>query len=109
MKLTKFGGAAVLLAALPLTIGSAFAQEPAGHEKDEAEHAYQAGGSPLAHEPMHQNINPKAPPMTEAEFQRGKQIFFERCAASSNCVHSPGSCAANSSWPCALRRPDTTS
>ncbi|WIM07055.1 MAG: nitrite reductase [Candidatus Nitricoxidivorans perseverans] len=29
---------------------------------------------------MHQNINPKAPPMTKAEFERGKQIYFERCA-----------------------------
>ncbi|MCO5121935.1 MAG: nitrite reductase [Burkholderiaceae bacterium] len=29
---------------------------------------------------MHQNINPKAPPMTEAEFLKGRQIYFERCA-----------------------------
>jgi nitrite reductase (NO-forming)/hydroxylamine reductase len=29
---------------------------------------------------MHQNINPKAPPMTEAEFGHAKQIYFERCA-----------------------------
>ena len=29
---------------------------------------------------MHRNTNPKAPAMTEAEFQRGKQIYFERCA-----------------------------
>ncbi|MFZ2334779.1 MAG: nitrite reductase [Sideroxyarcus sp.] len=29
---------------------------------------------------MHQNINPKAPPMTEAEFTRGKEIYFQRCA-----------------------------
>ncbi|HJV52424.1 MAG TPA: nitrite reductase [Noviherbaspirillum sp.] len=29
---------------------------------------------------MHQNINPKAPPMTQAEFERSKQIYFERCA-----------------------------
>jgi mono/diheme cytochrome c family protein len=36
--------------------------------------------SPLASEPMHQNINPKAPPMTEAEFGHAKQIYFERCA-----------------------------
>jgi len=30
--------------------------------------------------PMHQDINPKAPPMTAAEFEKGKQIFFQRCA-----------------------------
>ncbi|MCC9002626.1 MAG: nitrite reductase [Candidatus Competibacter sp.] len=29
---------------------------------------------------MHQSINPKAPSMTEAEFQKGKQIYFQRCA-----------------------------
>ena len=29
---------------------------------------------------MHQNINPKAPPMTAAEFERAGQICFERCA-----------------------------
>ena len=40
----------------------------------------QADSSPLAGERMHQNINPKAPPMTEAEFERGRQIYFERCA-----------------------------
>ena len=71
----------LMFAALPLAIGSAFAQETAGHEVSKSEVAYEgAGGSPLGNEPMHQNINPKAPPMTEAEFTRGKQIFFERCA-----------------------------
>jgi len=76
---------AALLAALPLAISMAFAADKA---KDAAkEHApkvmqeyQQRGGSPLESVPMHQNINPKAPPMTEAEFQRGKQIYFERCA-----------------------------
>ncbi|HWQ38005.1 MAG TPA: cytochrome D1 domain-containing protein [Burkholderiales bacterium] len=29
---------------------------------------------------MHQDINPKAPPMTAAEFERARQIYFERCA-----------------------------
>jgi nitrite reductase (NO-forming)/hydroxylamine reductase len=29
---------------------------------------------------MHHNINPKAPPMTEAEFQKGANIYFQRCA-----------------------------
>ena len=29
---------------------------------------------------MHQNINPKAPPMTKAEFDKARQIYFERCA-----------------------------
>lgn len=46
----------------------------------DAEIKYQAGGSPLADQEMHQNINEKAPKMTKAEFDRGKQIYFERCA-----------------------------
>jgi nitrite reductase (NO-forming) / hydroxylamine reductase len=70
---------AAMLAALPLVFGAAYAQEKKPH--DPAEVKYQgAGGSPLAKEEMHQNINPKAPPMTKAEFDQGKQIYFERCA-----------------------------
>jgi nitrite reductase (NO-forming)/hydroxylamine reductase len=62
--------------------GVAFADEtPAQAHGDTPAHEYRAGGgSPLGQVPMHHDINPKAPPMTEAEFQRGKQIFFERCA-----------------------------
>jgi nitrite reductase (NO-forming)/hydroxylamine reductase len=41
---------------------------------------YQAGGSPLASVDMHQDVNPKAPPMTKAEFDRSREIYFERCA-----------------------------
>ncbi|HLU76936.1 MAG TPA: cytochrome D1 domain-containing protein [Burkholderiales bacterium] len=41
---------------------------------------YQGGGSPMAGEEMHHNINPKAPPMTKAEFDKGRQMYFERCA-----------------------------
>ncbi|MFD2448501.1 cytochrome D1 domain-containing protein [Vogesella fluminis] len=29
---------------------------------------------------MHKNSDPKAPPMTKAEFEQAKQIYFERCA-----------------------------
>jgi mono/diheme cytochrome c family protein len=43
-------------------------------------HNYQAGTSPLAGEPMYQSTNPKAPPMTQAEFDKARQIYFERCA-----------------------------
>ncbi|WP_414691398.1 cytochrome D1 domain-containing protein [Noviherbaspirillum sp.] len=72
---------AAMLAALPLAVGVAYAQTA----PDKQPHAgpeikYQAGASPLATEEMHQNINPKAPPMTKAEFDRAKQIYFERCA-----------------------------
>ncbi|HEU5295077.1 MAG TPA: cytochrome D1 domain-containing protein [Burkholderiaceae bacterium] len=29
---------------------------------------------------MYQSTNPKAPPMTQAEFDQGRKIYFERCA-----------------------------
>ena len=45
-----------------------------------AEKNYQAGASPLAGEAMVQSANPKAPPMTLAEFDTGRKIYFERCA-----------------------------
>ncbi|QDZ30612.1 nitrite reductase [Noviherbaspirillum sp. UKPF54] len=68
---------AAMLAALPLAIGVAYADDKP-HQGPELK--YQAGASPMAAEEMHQNINPKAPPMTKAEFERAKQIYFERCA-----------------------------
>ena len=54
----------------------------AQHEKDvsRTELNYQAGSSPLADVPMYQSANPKAPKMTQAEFDRARQIYFERCA-----------------------------
>jgi len=45
-----------------------------------AELNYQAGTSPLGEVPMYQGTNPKAPKMTQAEFDRARQIYFERCA-----------------------------
>jgi len=82
---------AVLAAALPLASGPAVAQEakPKAESKAKAEKRapvtqpelrYQAGGSPLGKEEMHQDINPKAPKMSKAEFDRARQVYFERCA-----------------------------
>ena len=67
--------AAMLLAAAPLWSS---AQDKKGVTEPELK--YQAGSSPLAGEPMYQSINPKAPPMTQAEFDLGRKIYFERCA-----------------------------
>ncbi len=69
------------LTVLPFALGSAFAQE----KKPDAAHSpaelrYQAGGSPIATEDLHQDVNPKAPPMSKAEFDKARQIYFERCA-----------------------------
>jgi nitrite reductase (NO-forming)/hydroxylamine reductase len=65
--------------ALPLAVAAAYAQTDK-HPVTEPEIRYQAGGSPLAAEDMHQDVNPKAPPMSKAEFDRSRQIYFERCA-----------------------------
>lgn len=84
MKSRKSAMLALVLAtaALPMAVSNVFAQptQPGRAPVTEAEIRYQAGGSPLAQEDMHQNINPKAPAMTKAEYDKGRQIYFERCA-----------------------------
>src|SRR5688572_12410560 len=86
-----------LAATLVLAVASAYAQgkhtespphqpkdsagaQPAHKDLPPAEIRYQAGSSPLADTPMHQDVNPKAPPMSKAEFDQARQIYFERCA-----------------------------
>jgi nitrite reductase (NO-forming)/hydroxylamine reductase len=64
---------AALLAAAPALAQDKKAVTP-------AEMNYQAGASPLAGEALYQSANPKAPPMTQAEFERARQVYFERCA-----------------------------
>ena len=76
------------LAALPILAvltQIAFAQTPAAHG-DETMREYQtAGGSPLANVPMHQDINPLAPKMTEAEFDKAKRISSSAAPAAMAC------------------------
>ena len=67
--------AALLLNAAPFAV----------HAQDKkpvspAEMNYQAGTSPLGDVAMYQSANPKAPPMTLAEFELGRKTYFERCA-----------------------------
>ncbi len=84
MKTTRKLLAGLAVAALPFAIQHAWAADAADDAKaahgSSAAANYEGAPSPLAAVPMHQNINPKAPPMTETEFQQAKQIFFERCA-----------------------------
>ncbi len=103
-----FVAAVFALAVLPFAVSSAFAQDkkeapapaapqqgiarpvsPPGSDAAKAEEGHKetplmryegAASSPLAQEEMHQDINPKAPTMTAAEFDKGKLIYFERCA-----------------------------
>ena len=66
---------------LPLALTNAFAQETVKAPVSGVEKSYQAGdSSPVGDTAMHQNINPKAPPMTQAEFDKAKNIYFQRCA-----------------------------
>lgn len=71
---------ALITAALPLAMSAVLAQEAGKHPTSDAELKYQAASSPLANVEMYQDINPKAPPMSKAEFDKARQIYFERCA-----------------------------
>lgn len=65
--------------ALVTMIGlAAVAQEKKGVTPGEMN--YQAGASPLSSVPMLQSSNPKAPKMTQAEFDDARDIYFQRCA-----------------------------
>ncbi len=78
----RYGSLLALVCAAALAVASpgARAEEKEDGHMTEPEKEYQAGGSPLATEDMHQDINPKAPPMSKGEFDRSRQIYFERCA-----------------------------
>ncbi|MBK1684026.1 nitrite reductase [Rhodoferax fermentans] len=67
--------AAVLMSTLVL---AALAQDKKGVTSGEMN--YQAGASALAGVPMVQGSNPKAPAMTQAEFDDARNIYFQRCA-----------------------------
>ena len=77
---SQFAAVAFALALLPLASGMAGAQDKKPDVHEPAELKYQAGSSPLAGIDMYQDINPKAPAMQKAEFDKARQIYFERCA-----------------------------
>jgi nitrite reductase (NO-forming)/hydroxylamine reductase len=64
-----------MLAAL-FAVAPSMAQE----KKDPGDVKYHAAPSALADVPMVQSTNPKAPPMTLAEFDIARKVYFERCA-----------------------------
>ncbi|MDD3530513.1 MAG: cytochrome D1 domain-containing protein, partial [Gallionellaceae bacterium] len=66
---------AIVLAALPLS--AAWAAD----DRSTASNTYlQGGGSSLAGVEMYQSSDPKAPPMSKAEFEQAREIYFDRCA-----------------------------
>jgi nitrite reductase (NO-forming)/hydroxylamine reductase len=76
---------AAVAVALAFAAGSAIAQgtqstQQEQHGVTDAQVKHHAGTSPLKDVPMHQDVNPKAPTMTEAEFDKSRQVYFERCA-----------------------------
>ncbi|MCC4115254.1 nitrite reductase [Aromatoleum toluclasticum] len=77
-KQRKWLSGAIVLASLPLAIAQAFAEEP--KHIGEAEAKYQAGGSPLADADLYKDSNPDAPKMSKAEFDKARNIYFQRCA-----------------------------
>ena len=74
----------LLIGAMALALGSAnllAATEGSGHPgTPETEMRYKGAPVPIAPEQTQDVVSPKAPALTEAEFTRAKQIYFERCA-----------------------------
>jgi nitrite reductase (NO-forming)/hydroxylamine reductase len=69
------------VSALVLAVSAAYAVDVNdSNSNSEIEGNYHAGGSPLENVEMHQDVNPKAPPMTAKEFEQAKDIYFQRCA-----------------------------
>jgi len=76
----KHFGKAIIVAALPLALSMAWADN--GHKATPGG-GYEAGAggqSSLAGVDMYQSTDPNAPGMTKAEFDQGRQIYFDRCA-----------------------------
>ncbi len=73
-------GSIIALAAVSLAVSMACAADPAPAQAGPGEKYIQGGGSPVGGEPMHQAVNPEAPPMTEKEFAAARTIYFDRCA-----------------------------
>jgi mono/diheme cytochrome c family protein len=78
MNTTKIVRLAAVTAAVLAAVGVQAQENKMGVSQPEVN--YQAGGSPLADTPMYQSTNPKAPAMTQAEFDLGRKTYFERCA-----------------------------
>jgi nitrite reductase (NO-forming) / hydroxylamine reductase len=81
MRTTRTTRLAALALAAILSV-AAQAQDKGAEKKgvSEPEMNYQAAPSPLVDTPMYQSTNPKAPQMTQAEFEIGRKTYFERCA-----------------------------
>lgn len=68
--------ALAILAAMPFAVQPVQASEKVAPEVA----AHHAGTSPVGDALMHKDANPDAPKMTAVEFDRARQLYFERCA-----------------------------
>ena len=68
------------LAVLPLAISMAWAADRTSETNTPSTTYLQGGGSTLAGVEMFQSNDPAAPPMTKAEFDQARQVYFDRCA-----------------------------
>ena len=75
----KTGFIAVASTVLALATSYVWAQDK-GHQAIESGGLEVGGTSPVGATKMFQALNPKSPPMSEAEFKLGNKIYFERCA-----------------------------
>ena len=68
------------LAVLPLAVSFAWAADRTSETNTPSTTYLQGGGSTLAGVEMFQSNDPDAPPMTKAEFDLARQVYFDRCA-----------------------------
>lgn len=69
----------ITLTSFCLVSTNTHAQKPSGHP-DTSEEEMRYKGAPIPEEAVKRTITPGAPALSEAEFKRSLQIFFERCA-----------------------------
>ncbi|HEX9626959.1 MAG TPA: cytochrome D1 domain-containing protein [Acidiferrobacterales bacterium] len=71
-----------VLAATPLWLGAtlAVAQQSEHPATTEGELRYKGAPVPIKPEEAKETLTPKAPPLTSAEFEIAKKLYFERCA-----------------------------
>lgn len=68
-----------MLAALPLAVSGALAADTV-HKASPGDTYIAGGGTGVGKMEMYQSTDPDAPAMTKAEFDQGRQIYFDRCA-----------------------------
>jgi nitrite reductase (NO-forming)/hydroxylamine reductase len=73
-------GSFVTAIALSISAGLVWAASGEHPGTPEEEMRYKGAPVPIDPEAAKEQLTPKAPPLTKAEFARAKQIFFERCA-----------------------------